>query len=144
MTFENENDFEKTFENESCSVMSSSLWPHRLYSPWNSPGQNTGIGSHSLLQGILPTQRSNQGLPHWRHSLPADLPGKPVFKLLSCCFLCMCLIQVSTGKGWGVICQVLLLPNRILGSIVLKNHSKHVYIQQMLLKWNILCTSLTT
>ena len=35
-------------------------------------------------------------------SLPADLPGKPFFfsfKLLPCCFLCMCLIQVSTGKG---------------------------------------------
>ena len=27
------------------------LWPHGLYSPWNSPGQNTGVGSHSLLQG---------------------------------------------------------------------------------------------
>ena len=29
-------------ESESCSVMSDSLWPHGLYSPWNSPGQNTG------------------------------------------------------------------------------------------------------
>ena len=28
---------------ESCSVMSDSLRPHRLYSPWNSPGQNTGV-----------------------------------------------------------------------------------------------------
>ena len=34
--------------------------PHGLYSPWNSPGQNTGVGSLSLLQGIFPTQRSNQ------------------------------------------------------------------------------------
>ena len=33
------------------------------------------------------------------NSLPADLPGKPFFKLLPCCFLGMCLIQVSTGKG---------------------------------------------
>ena len=39
------------------------LWPHRLYSPWNSPGQNT-VGSWSLLQGIFPTQGSNPGLPH--------------------------------------------------------------------------------
>ena len=35
---------------ESCSVVSDSLGPHGLYSPWNSPGQNTGVGSLSLLQ----------------------------------------------------------------------------------------------
>ena len=35
------------------------LQPHRLYSPWNSPGQNTGVGSLSLLQGIFPTWGSN-------------------------------------------------------------------------------------
>jgi len=41
------------------------LWdPHGLYSPWNSPGQNVGVGSLSLLQGIFPTQGSNSGLPH--------------------------------------------------------------------------------
>ena len=34
------------------------------YNPWNSPGQNTGVGSLSLLQGIFPTQGSNPGLPH--------------------------------------------------------------------------------
>ena len=44
--------------------MSDSLRPHGLYSPWNSPGQNTGVGSLSLLQGIFPTQGSNPGLPH--------------------------------------------------------------------------------
>ena len=37
---------------------------HGLYSPWNSPGQNTGVGSLFLLQGIFPTQGSNPGLPH--------------------------------------------------------------------------------
>ena len=46
--------------------MSSSLWPYGLYSPWNSPGQNTGVGSLSLLQGIFPTQGSNPGLPRCR------------------------------------------------------------------------------
>ena len=35
-------------------------------SPWNSPGQNTGVGSFSLLQGIFPTQGLNPGLPHCR------------------------------------------------------------------------------
>ena len=42
------------------------LPPHGLYSPWNSPGQNPGVGSLSLLQGIFPTQGSNPGLPHGR------------------------------------------------------------------------------
>ena len=51
-------------ESESHSVTSDSLWPHILYSPWNSPGQNTGVGSLSFLQGIFPTQGSNPGLPH--------------------------------------------------------------------------------
>ena len=37
---------------KSCLVVSNSLWPHGLYSPWNSPGQNAGVGSLSLLQGI--------------------------------------------------------------------------------------------
>ena len=53
-------------ESESHSVMSNSLWPYRLYSPWNSPGQHTGVGSLSLLQGIFPIQGSNPGLPHCR------------------------------------------------------------------------------
>ena len=54
---------------ESRSVVSNSLRPHGLYSPWNSPGQNTGMGSLSLFQGIFPTQGSNPGLPHCRHIL---------------------------------------------------------------------------
>ena len=41
---------------ESRSVVSYSLWPHGLYSPWNSPGQNTRVGTLSLLQGIFLTQ----------------------------------------------------------------------------------------
>ena len=44
--------------------MFNSLWPHGLYGVWNSPGQNTGLGSLSLLPGIFPTQGSNPGLPH--------------------------------------------------------------------------------
>ena len=43
-------------ESESRSVVSDSLQPYGLYSPWNSPGQNAGGGSLSLLQGIFPTQ----------------------------------------------------------------------------------------
>ena len=36
---------------------------------WNSPGQNTGVGSLSLLQEIFPNQGSNPGLPHCRQML---------------------------------------------------------------------------
>ena len=53
-------------ESEIRSVVSDSLWPHRLYSPWKSPGQNAGVRSLSLLQGIFPTQELNQGLLHCR------------------------------------------------------------------------------
>ena len=52
-----------------CWVVSDSLRPHGLYSPWNSPGQNPGVGSISLLQGIFPTQGSNPGLSHCRRIL---------------------------------------------------------------------------
>ena len=51
---------------ESCSVTYDSLWPHGLYTLWNSPGQNTGVGTLSLLQGIFPTHGWNPGLPHFR------------------------------------------------------------------------------
>ena len=47
----------------SCVIL---CHPHGLYSPWNSLGQNTGVGSHSLLQEILPTQGLNLGFLHYR------------------------------------------------------------------------------
>ena len=65
------------------SAVSNSLWPHglwpvRLLCPWNSPGKNTGAGSHSLLQGILP----DPGTEPWslvlqKDSLLSEPPGKP-------------------------------------------------------------------
>ena len=56
-------------KSKSHSVVSNSLWPHRLYSPWDSPGQNARVHSLSLLQRIFPTQGSNPGLPHCRQIL---------------------------------------------------------------------------
>ena len=50
-------------------TVSNSLRPHGLYSPWNSPGQNTGVCSLSLLQGIFPTQGLKPGFPHCRQIL---------------------------------------------------------------------------
>ena len=56
------------------SAVSNSMQLHglqatRLLCPWNSPGKNSGVGSHSLFQGIFPTQGSNPGLLHCRQIL---------------------------------------------------------------------------
>ena len=55
-------------ENVSNSVVSNSSWPVDYsppgYSPWNSPGKNTGVSSHSFLQEIFPTQGLNLHLLH--------------------------------------------------------------------------------
>ena len=56
----------------------SSLWPYGVYSPWDSPHQNTGVGSLSLLQGIFPNRESNPGLPQCRQILhPLRHEGSP-------------------------------------------------------------------
>ena len=74
---------------KSHSIMSDSLQPHellpaRLLCPWNFPGQNTGVGNHSLLQGIFPTQGSNPDLLHYRQILYClSHQGSPYGILLS-------------------------------------------------------------
>ena len=89
----------KEEKSESCSVISDSLWPHELFSPWNSPDKTNGVGSLALLQGVFPNLGSNPGLLHCRQSFyqlshkgnprilewipvpsPADLPN-PGIKL---------------------------------------------------------------
>ena len=60
-------------ESESHSVVSNSLLLHGLYSPWNSPGQNAGVGSLSLpIPGIKPRSPTLQA-----DSLQSEPPGKP-------------------------------------------------------------------
>ena len=69
----------------SVSVVSDSAAPWtvatRLLCPWDTPGKNTGVGCHFLLQGIFPPQGSNPSLlclRHWQAgSLPLAPPGKP-------------------------------------------------------------------
>ena len=65
----------------SRSVMSNSLRPYgrqptRLLCPWNSPGKNTGMGCHALLQGIFPTQGLNLCLSCLLFWQEGSLPGK--------------------------------------------------------------------
>ena len=58
--------------------MSKSRWPHGLYRPWNSPGQNTGVSSLSLFQGNLPNPGIEPRSPASQaDSLPAEPLGKP-------------------------------------------------------------------
>ena len=74
-------------------VMSDSLGPYgpslaRLLCPWDSPGKNTRVGCHALLQRIFPTQGSNPSLLcllHWQViSLPLVPPGKPYTYMYIC------------------------------------------------------------
>ena len=55
---------------EICSSVFNTLLPHGPYSPWNSPGQNTGVGSLSLLK------REPRSPALWADSLPTELSGK--------------------------------------------------------------------
>ena len=94
--------------------MSDSLQPQELYSPWNSPGQNTGVGSLSLLQGIFPTQGLNGGLPHCRQILHQQShQGKPrILEWVACSFSSRCcrprnLTRVSCIVGGFFINQAL-------------------------------------
>ena len=51
------------------SLRPRGLWPARLLCPWDSPGKNTGVSCHSLLQGVFPTQGSDPGLLSCRQTL---------------------------------------------------------------------------
>ena len=66
------NEFNDHFEwlkSESHSVVSDSLWPHGIYTTWNSPAQNPGVGSLSLSPGDLPNPGIYPGLLHCRQIL---------------------------------------------------------------------------
>ena len=54
---------------QSCPTLCDPMDPSRLLCPWDSPGKNTGVGCHFLLQGIFPTQGLNPGLLHFRQIL---------------------------------------------------------------------------
>ena len=69
---------------QSCPTLCNPMSTSFLF-PWNSPGKNTGMGSHSLLQGIFLTQGSNPGLLHCRQILyHLSHQGSPDY---ICCFI---------------------------------------------------------
>ena len=75
---------------QSCPT--NSLWPYglqltKVLCPWDSPGKNTGVGYHALLQGIVPTQEMNLCLLHLLHWQVGSLlllpPGKPLCRKIT-------------------------------------------------------------
>ena len=116
--------------NESGSVVSNFLRPQELYSPWNSLGQNTGVGSLSLLQWIFRAQESNQGLPHCRRILyQLSYEGSPIWlhqsnrflvedssawsdaksgqwgiSIRYCLFVCLATLSLGCCKGFSFSC----------------------------------------
>ena len=92
---------------------SYSWQPHGQYSPWNPPGQNTGVGSLSLLQGIFPTQGSNPGL---LHCLPAELQAKPKNTQVGSFFLLQRIFPTQESN-WGLLhCRQILYQLSYQGS----------------------------
>ena len=63
----------------SDALQSCGLCPARILYPWDSPGKNIGVDSHSLLQGLFLTQGSNLGALQ-AVSLPSEPPGNHVVK----------------------------------------------------------------
>ena len=93
----------KWSESESRSVVSDSLWPHGLQSPWNSPGEYTEVRSLSLFQGTFPTQGLNPGLLHCRSFLyHLSHKGSPrILEWVACPFSS----RSSWPRNWtGVSC----------------------------------------
>ena len=86
---------------------------HGLYSPWNSPGQNTGMGSLSLLQGIFPIHGLNPGLLHCRQILyQLSHKGSPLSPRV-------CLNSYSLSQ-W---CYLTILSSAVPFSFYLKSFS---------------------
>ena len=87
---------------ESLSVVSDSLWPHRLYSPRNSPDKNTEVGSISLLQGIFPTQVFS----HYRRIL-YQLSQRDAHYVVVHSFYSYC-VKSSHHKGYWILLNVFI------------------------------------
>ena len=84
-----------------CSVLSDSLQPYRLQPtrllcPWDSPGKNTGVGCHALLQRIFLTPGSNSHLPVSPAVQTDSLPTEP-----------------PSPIGWGAKVQNILQHKRL-------------------------------
>ena len=93
----------------SHSVMSNSLKPHGLYSPQNSPSQNTRVSCYALFQGIFLTQGLNPGHLHFGQILyQQSQQGSPGYLERHLSFHYNCTLF---GKGNGTPLQYSCLQN---------------------------------
>ena len=77
--------------------VSHGMQPTRLLCPWNSPGKNTGVGFHSLLQGLSTTQGLNPGFLHFRQIFYClSHQGSPFYMYMLQTYMCMCIIHTYT------------------------------------------------
>ena len=124
---------QNTSESERHSVMSDSLRPHGPYSSSNSPGQNTGLGSLSLLQGIFPTLGLNPGLPNCRqilyqlsHKVSSKNAGVDSLSLLQWIFL-------TQEKNWDLLhCRQILYQLNYEGRIQHKFYLENNHLMSLL------------
>ena len=101
-------------ESKSRSVLSDSATPWTIYSPWNSPGQNTRVNTLSLLQQIFPTQELNWGLLHCRQILyQLSYQGSPKSPELLIYFFNNYLLNAYSVLDTGIENTVLKKPEKI-------------------------------
>ena len=96
---------------KSLSHVWLSATPQTTHSPWCSPGQNTGVGSCFLLQGIFPTQGLNLGLPHCRQILyQLSHKGSPrILEWMACSFSSRSFRPRNWNRVWHyrqILCQL--------------------------------------
>ena len=93
----------------SDSLQPYGLKPTGLLCPWNSPGKNTGVACHVLLQGIFLIQGLNPSLLRYLHwqasSLPWVPPGKPHFRLSSVQFSRSVMSDSATPCSTAILVQ---------------------------------------
>ena len=120
------------------SVVSDSLWPQGLLCLWNSPGKNTGVSSHSLLQGIFLAQESNPGLLHCRQTLAFEPRGKPIYYLLGS--------KKLQTYCWYLFFSHLMCPKhyQVLSTVIFLKISKLLHMVTFFFNChqNLLCLSL--
>jgi len=99
----------------SCVWLFATPWT--IYSPWNAPGQNTGVGSLSLLQGNLPNSGIEPSSPALQaDSLPAEPQGKPKNTRLGSLSLLRGIFPTQESN-WGLLyCRQILYQLSYEGS----------------------------
>ena len=109
---------------ESCSIVSDSLWPHRLYSPWNSPGQNAGMSKYwKISRGPSHPGVEPRSPPLQVDSLPTELPGNWLAAFNKIFYILTLLISnayLPLGYVKQVTIWVAIFYSRLCAQLILK------------------------